>query len=186
MAKYEKNNVVFGDNTEIPTGVYTVLITDMRKRVSSNGNPMIETAGEICDPPTVSVNGKTVQVAGRRLRNWFNILDPSSPYGVGRLVAGLQRAGLNPTELQQLGDGEIFDDSEELLKVFVGKKLRMRVVCRPNKLMRPPTEEEKAAGKTDYVPLTDPVSGKELSSGYQLETSWGDVVGPAEEGGLPY
>ena len=182
MATYTKDNVVFGDNTEIPNGVYTVRITDMKWRLSSSGNPMIEAAGEIVYPATVEVNGKTIQVAGRKLRNWYNLLDPSSPYGAARLIEGLTRAGLN--KLQDLPEGVLFDDGENnprALEVFKGAELNMMVRCSPRKCMRPPTMEERQRGITDYQPIKDPNTNEDVVLGYQLETDWSQVVGPADK-----
>ena len=188
MAKYSNDQIVYGDNSEIPAGVYTVRITKMVfKRSKEAKKPMIEAAGEIVSPATVECGGKQVQVAGRPLRNWYNLLDPASTYGLGRLIEGLRRGGLDPAVVQSdyLDEGEIFNDGEgdpKALQLFVGKSVNMRVDCKPRDAMRPPTEAEKAAGKTDYQPLLDPATGKPLTSGYQLETSWGNVVGPAEDG----
>ena len=156
------------------------------RRSKEAKKPMIETAGEIVSPATVECGGKQVQVAGRRLRNWYNLLDPASTYGLGRLLEGLRRGGLDPQTVQSdyLDEGEIFNDGEgepKALQLFVGKSINMRVDCKPRDAMRPPTEAEKEEGETDYKPLLDH-AGKPLTSGYQLETSWGNVVGPAESG----
>lgn len=180
MATYNKDSVVFGDGSEIPTGVYTIRITKMEKTKSkSSGNLMIKTSGEIIDPPSVEIGDKTVAVAGRKPRDWYNILNPESNFGVGRLIEGLTRGGLVPAEVQELPEGELFDD--ENLQPFIGKCLQMTVRCTPKFLMRPPTEAERAEGKKEYQQLTGK-DGKPLSQGFQLETDWSMVVGPADDG----
>lgn len=181
MAKYNKDSVVFGDGSEIPTGVYTIRITAMEKKKSSKGNMMIRASGEIVDPPTVTIGDKTVAVAGRRPRDWYNVLDPSSTFGVSRLVEGLTRGGLDPVEVQGLDEGELFDDDN--LQPFIGKLLQMTVKCTPKYLMRPPTQQEISQGVTGYQQLLDK-NNQPLSQGFQLETDWSMVVGPADSGNL--
>lgn len=178
MAKYKADEVVRGLDIPFPTDNFIVRITKMEKRRSAAGNNMVVTDIEIVDPAYVTAPGGKVQTAGQTAR-LFGMLDPSSPYGLSKLLGALARAGLPPQEIQGLEDGEVFDDEPEALNAYVGKTFSMTLACKSRVAMRTPTPEERAAGKK-AEPLLD-ANGKEICTGYQIDADWSNVTGPAAD-----
>jgi hypothetical protein len=171
---YRKEDIVRGLDTSFPDQVMTVQITKMEKKTSQAGNAMIVTDIEISEPTHIEVAGRKIQTGGLQGR-MFGMLDPNNPFGLAKLIAGLDKAGLSPTTVQGLDDETAFEENN--LKPFVGKYMRMVVSCEVKKAFRKPTAEEAAAGiKTQE--LVDPATGKTVILGYQLKTDWSNVFGP--------
>ena len=174
---FKKSEVVRGLDKPFPSTSCTVRITAMEKTRSSAGNPMVTTDIEIVAPQVISHAGDTIQLAGLTGR-LFGMLDPTSPYGLAKLLGALERAQLDPAEIQGLGEDELFEaDDPAKLRAFIGKTFQITLTCKPRVTMRQPTPEERAAG-VKPEPLKDK-QGKELTAGNQLDCDWGNVTGPA-------
>jgi len=179
MAKYTADEVVFSTNCPLPTDQYVVRINDMKKRKSAAGNPMVATELEIISPTSVEVLGKKYATGGQKA-NIYTPLDPSMSF-MSNMIEGLTRADLAPNKVQELAEGELFSDEQEDLDKFKNKLLRITIDSQPRKALRRPTPEEKAAG-VRQEPLKNP-DGTDVILGYQLQTNWDRVVGPADSDG---
>lgn len=180
MATYKKEEVLRGLDKPFASENFVVRITKMEKTRSAAGNPMVVTDVEIVSPATVKSGSDVVQTAGLSGR-LFGMLDSSNPLGLGKFIGALERAGLAPQVVQELGPDDVFDDDPAKLRLYVGKSLRMTISCKPRPVFRNPTPEEAAAG-VKRTPMKDPETGKELTAGNQLDLDWGNVTGPAGEG----
>jgi len=176
---YKKEEVVRGLDKPFASNSFTVRITKMEKTRSAAGNSMVTADIEVVEPQFVMSGSDKVQTAGLTGR-LFGMLDPSNPLGLAKMVGALERAGLNPQEVQELNDDEVFEaDDPEKLRAFVGKTMRITLSCRPRVSMQYPTPEEKASGKKP-MPLKDS-QGKDITSGNVLDCDWGNVTGPGGE-----
>lgn len=169
---YDEKEIVLEDSTNIPSDVYTLRITDCKVGNSKKGNLMVITSAEIVAPDTITVRTgdkeQIVPIAGRRVDTWYNILDPTVPHGLGRLITGLKRAGLYDVILNS--EKKVDTDNISLL---VGKMLKAHVTCSPKYL-----EKEDENGLT--VPVLDD-GGNPIRIGQRLTTDWGRVVGSCSE-----
>ena len=107
----------------------------------------------------------------------YNVLDPSQAWGLGRILSGLQKAGLYDLVVE---DGE-FQDTPTGLNRLVGKTLYMALSSEAQPMYATLSEAERAAG-VKAKPLTGP-DGRELTNGYRVVTDWTKVIGPAEDSG---
>ena len=172
MAIYKKEEVNYGGSCELPKDRYTVRIVSVTKKQSSTNKPMAIFKVEIVAPEQVTINGLPHNIGGRQFA--FNqMLDPVEDYGVGRLIAGLERAGFDFSVFE--ADGALDDDKLPKLNGFC---FDMILGSRPRYAQRPPSEAEKVAGKKEYIDILD-ASGKRIMMGYEVTGGFADVVGPA-------
>lgn len=178
---FRTDEVVFGDDSEIPSNVYTAAITKFDFGKSQAGNPQFVLGCEITDPVQVTFKGQNVNVAGRAF-TIYNSADPSDrERGLGRLISGLTKAGLKPSEVQELGEGEAISTEPELMKRFLGKQFQVYIRCQPDIMMRLATPEELEINpKLKYVEVLDG-NRKPAIKGYKLSAFMTDIIGPAME-----
>jgi len=185
MAKYTRDSVVFRDNSEIPSDIYTVKFTSFIKKQSSTDRPMIEASCSIVSPETVQVGDKTIMVQGRSFK-MYNLLDPVETYGLGQLVDGLTRGGLNPTEVFELPEDEIWpeDDNNKVLAKMVNKTCNMRLFSEQSFMMTKPTQEERRRGIKPTQQLGP--DGSPIKIGFAIKGDFSNITGPADQDGAPY
>lgn len=175
---YNENEIVLNDDSvNLPSDVYTLRITDCEIGTSKKGNAMVITSAEIIAPDTITVRTgdreQVVPIAGRRVDTWYNILDPTVPHGLGRLLTGLKRASLYDVVLNE--EGKVDTDK---IPNLVGRTLRAHITCSPKYL-----EKENENGI--MVPVLDD-GGNPIRIGQRMTTDWSRVVGAGPALVSPY
>lgn len=176
-----QDEIVRGLDTPFADQPFIVRITDMQRAKSAAGNDQIVTEVELVHPQVIESEGKKLQVGGTPGK-LYGSLDTSKPLGFAKFLSGLQKAGLDPVEVQEgiLGEGDVFEyEKKDCLKPFIGKYFELIVSCKPRPAMRNPTPAEARAGVKKQV-MKD-AQGNDINLGYMLNLDWGQVVGPAEK-----
>lgn len=192
MAVIPKSEIILGGRTQLPTGIYGVMLetVEVKTGQKEGARPTLRVKCKIIAPLTIEVAGETHNIAGRTFDMMPNLIDPSVEYGLGKIVQGLQVSGF---DFEKFGAGGDIDD--EKFHVLTGHKMQMSLSSYEAVKNRPATPEELAANPAErYIPQRD-LKGNVITAGWficspvmqkgqHVSAGWQDVVGPCDVEGL--
>ncbi len=192
MAVIPRNEIILGGRTQLPPGIYGVMIktVEVKTGTREGARPTLRVTCKIIAPETITVAGETHSIVGREFDMMPNLIDPSVEYGMGKIIQGLTVSNF---DFEKFGAGGNVDD--EKFHVLTGHKMQMALSSYEGVRKREATPEELRANPTQKkVPLLD-LNGKIISNGWfvcspnkqkdeHVSAGWQDVVGPCDVEGL--